>query len=330
MYTPARDFVLKWLRVPAEPHPPAGDPASLRIFRAGKRFFNLRLLTWGFAQVAALVGIVFWVLVFLYVENGVRTQREARAAAPASAPVASPTSAATPTTASAAEAQPVTESSPVTKTKDKAAKRRRSGPGGWEGFKQTMIGIGLLIPSWCFPLLWALKIVGFLFYLAQIPITYAVRRLDYEMRWYIVTDRSLRIRTGVWRVQELTMSFANLQQVEVSQGPLQNLLGLADVRVQSAGGGSGGSSAHGKGTGDSLHTAMFHSVDNANEIRDLILERLRRFRAAGLGDPDDHHEQVVAPLAIQTGPAGHHAETLAAARDLLAEARELRRALAGS
>ncbi len=70
------------------------------------------------------------------------------------------------------------------------------------------------------------------------PLTYAIRRLDVELHWYIVTDRSLRIRTGLVRLQETTMSFANLQQVEVKQGPLQRLLGLADVHVQSAGGGS--------------------------------------------------------------------------------------------
>jgi hypothetical protein len=31
-------------------------------------------------------------------------------------------------------------------------------------------------------------------FVASIPITYFLQRLNYEMRWYIVTDRSLRIR----------------------------------------------------------------------------------------------------------------------------------------
>ena len=77
------------------------------------------------------------------------------------------------------------------------------------------------------------------------------------------------------------MSFANLQQVEVKQGPFQRLLGLADVRVRSAGGGD-----HGEAEGEPLHTGLFHSVENAEEIRDLILARLKAFREAGLGDPD--------------------------------------------
>ena len=33
-------------------------------------------------------------------------------------------------------------------------------------------------------------------FVASIPITYFLQRLNYQMRWYIVTDRSLRIRSG--------------------------------------------------------------------------------------------------------------------------------------
>ena len=70
--------------------------------------------------------------------------------------------------------------------------------------------------------------------------TFFSQRLNYALRWYIVTDRSLRIRTGVLSIQELTMTFSNIQEIRVSAGPLQNLLKLADVEVQSAGGGSKG------------------------------------------------------------------------------------------
>ncbi len=327
MYTPARDLLLKWLRVPAEPHAPAGDPASLRVFRAGKNLFRLRLFTWGLAQAAALAAIVFWAAAFFWLEGAVQAQREARASAAPTAPAAVVVPRPPEPTASTVlppSAPSSNDDTPANKSRDRTARKRRSGPGGWAGFKALVIDIGLRLPPWSFPLLWAVKLIGFLFYLVQIPITYAVRRLDFEMRWYIVTDRSLRIRTGVWRVQELTMSFANLQQVEVTQGPLQGLLGLADVRVQSAGGG-GGAGPHGKGPGDSLHTAMFNSVDNATEIRDLILERLRRFRATGLGDPDDHPEHTAKmPAATSTASSA----ALAAAQELLAEARELRRAVA--
>jgi uncharacterized membrane protein YdbT with pleckstrin-like domain len=190
---------------------------------------------------------------------------------------------------------------------------------GWHAMKAVLVEIGSRLPPRAFPILWGVKIFSFTLYLLQIPLTYAVRRLDYELRWYMVTDRSLRLRSGVWKVAESTMSFANLQQVEVSEGPLQRLLGLADVKVQSAG---GGEKRHKPGE-DDMHTGYFHSVTNAHEIRDLILERLRRYRDSGLGDPDEKSSPHRAAASVV--PAA--ANPVDAARALLAEAKALRVAL---
>jgi membrane protein YdbS with pleckstrin-like domain len=68
--------------------------------------------------------------------------------------------------------------------------------------------------------------------------TFFSQRLNYALRWYIITDRSLRIRAGVLSMRELTMTFSNIQEIRVTAGPVQNLLKLADVEVQAAGGGS--------------------------------------------------------------------------------------------
>ena len=72
-----------------------------------------------------------------------------------------------------------------------------------------------------------------------------------------------------------------------------------------------------------LHTGIFHSVDNANEIRDLILQRLRQFREAGLGDPEDQHRQTSTAASGAATTAA--TDALAAAREMLSEARALRR-----
>jgi hypothetical protein len=105
----------------------------------------------------------------------------------------------------------------------------------------------------------------------------------------------------------MTMTFANIQQITVEQGPLQRLLGLADVLVRTAGGGAGGehSEGHQKGPHQLMHLGFFHGVDNAPEIRDLIQERMRLLRGGGLGDPDDHEAAelpgVEAPPASTSG-----------------------------
>ena len=146
---------------------------------------------------------------------------------------------------------------------------------------------------------------------ASIPITYFLQRLNYEMRWYIVTDRSIRIRSGVVRLQEVTMTFANIQGIRVNANPIERLLGLANVEVRSAGG--GGSDAHGMPS--SGHVAKFAGVDNAEAIRDLIVERLRAYRDSGLGEKTVEARE---PLAAS------------AARAVLQETRALRDALAAS
>ena len=320
MFNSFRQQVLLVMRVPHDPEPPFGAPGSIRIFRAGRNYFTLRLLGWGFTQLVVLTGIVFWAVVLFDVEQIAHQQKQIRGTLPALTPE---TFAKGIVDASEAKTPDTLAPTPPNQSPAKKQKKQRT-PHGWSGFKQGLVEIALRLPDWAFPLIWVLKLIGFALYLAQIPFTYALRRLDYELRWYIVTDRSLRIRTGLVRLQESTMSFANIQQVEVKQDPIQRLLKLADVHVQSAGG--AGDQGHGKGeTHGSLHTGIFHSVDNANEIRDLILDRLRQFRQTGLGDPDDHHAHSASGDGETTASSR---DALAAARDVLAEAQALRATLA--
>ncbi len=197
--------------------------------------------------------------------------------------------------------------------------------GGLVGLAGGVVGMTLLArevgPGPLVLLMRVVEGVAVAGFLAQVPLTFAMLRLDYELRWYIVTDRSLRIREGIASVREKTMTFANVQNITVKQGPLQRLLGIADVEVRTAGGG-GGDKGKGQAMGESLHEAYFRGVDNAEEIRDVVRERVRRFRDTGLGDPDDHPPLPPAAPA----PAGERAdaELAAAARELLAEARALR------
>lgn len=310
MFDWIRQRVLHFLRVPHDPAPPFGAPGSVRVFRAGRNYYNLRLIRWGVAQAGALVGIVVSLTFLSWFKAEVNASRAAQAAPPAAAaPVAPPVTPPAPSPA-ATPAVPAASAPARKATKPKRDARR------------DMQRMAARTPWWVIPAIAFFEFAGILFFLVQLPVTFAAVRLDFEMHWYIVTDRSLRIRTGIWSLQESTMSFANLQQVEVKQGPLQRLLGLADVHVQSAGG--GGDHAQGQ-VGESLHTGIFHSVNNATEIRDLILERLRQFRQAGLGDPDDHGHHPVAPAAVT--PEATSGDTVAAARELLAEARALRQAL---
>jgi membrane protein YdbS with pleckstrin-like domain len=151
----------------------------------------------------------------------------------------------------------------------------------------------------------------------------AVVRLEFEKRWYVVTDRSLRVREGVVTVREMTVNFANIQNIAISQGPVQRLLGIADLRVETAGGGGASAQHHQHQPMENLHTAWFRGVNNAGEVRELIQQRLRLLKDSGLGD----HEEVSRAVPAG-GAAGVPASPglLAALREVHGEARALRQA----
>jgi len=191
------------------------------------------------------------------------------------------------------------------------------------GIANAAIAVGLLVafgfsfiptlPPLVRTIWWVLEAAAAAVLLASIPVTYFLQRLNYEMRWYIVTDRSLRIRSGVVWLREMTMTFANIQGIRVNANPIERLLGLANVEVQSAGGGGSGGGSHSHGTSSSGHTGKFAGVDNAEAIRDLLVERLRVYRDSGLGE-----RTIEAPEPL----------SLSAAREVLQETKALRNTLA--
>ncbi len=297
MFEWVKTRVLRLMRVPHEPEPPLGAPGSVRVFRAGLNHYRIRVLRWYFGQAGAIVGIGFSLVALGAFEMGV-DQAAKRAALP--------------------EASPTVEASPESPGSSPSARSSRSREERRQERERAIKAFVSKAPPYLIPLIEFIEFAGIAIFLAQMLVTYAIVRLEFEQHWYIVTDRSLRIRTGILRLQESTMSFANIQQVEIRQGPLQRLLGLADVCVRSAGGGDPPSGPKGHGEETSLHLGVFEGVSNAVEIRDLILERLRKFRETGLGDPEE---------AARHPPDPRGGSPVAAAvAELVAEARALRRA----
>ena len=124
---------------------------------------------------------------------------------------------------------------------------------------------------------------------------YVITRLDYEMRYYIITDRSLRIREGVVVIREITLTFENVQNMRIQQGPIQRLFGIHDLVVETAGGGAaveGGDPKH-PGT---MNQGVFRGIGRPAELRDEILTYLRKVKTSGLGDFDDEE-----PFALPAG-----------------------------
>ena len=171
------------------------------------------------------------------------------------------------------------------------------------------------LPGWAAVLLLALATLPLLLWLCLAGLSWLTIRIDREFRWYMVTDRSLRIREGIWFVREMTLTFANIQNVSVSQGPLQRTFGIADLVVQTAGGGGGAPEG---AQGAAMHIGHFRGIANASEVRDFVIGRMRAASGAGLGDDD-----APAPDDAQR-PSTSDADVLAALREVAAEAAALR------
>jgi len=172
-----------------------------------------------------------------------------------------------------------------------------------------------------------LEATGIGLFIVQLPLSFLMVRLDYRYRWYMITDTSLRIREGLMSVRERTMTFANIQNLSLKQGPVQRIFGIADLQVRTAGGGSeaAGESKKDLAEAMNMHIGYFRGVDNAAEIRDLILGRMRGLRDSGLGDPDEPVSSPTTERSADTDPG----ELLAAATALLAESKKLRAVLSG-
>lgn len=163
----------------------------------------------------------------------------------------------------------------------------------WVGL---LIMDGLIMTGWLIclvaqPWLGAVLLVPALA-LAILPdiVVYVAIHLRYDTTWYVMTDRSLRIRRGIWIIHETTITFENVQNVSVSQGPLQRYFGIADVVVETAGGGGQAARQQDGGVTVSAHQGLIEGIADASRIRELLVSRMRCSRTAGLGD-EEHSPQ---------------------------------------
>ena len=95
-----------------------------------------------------------------------------------------------------------------------------------------------------------------------------------------MSNRSLRVRRGIWVIHEMTVTYENIQNVKVQQGPVQRLFGISNLIVETA----GGSAEGGTGGLAMASRAVIEGVRDAEPLRDRILEILRGSHSMGLSD----------------------------------------------
>lgn len=102
-------------------------------------------------------------------------------------------------------------------------------------------------------------------------------RIDFELRHYLVGDRSLRVSQGAVIRREVTISYANVQNIEVLQGPLDRLFDIKSVTISTAGGAA-------VAGGHTSHEVVLAGITDADAVRELILGMVKKHRDAGLGE----------------------------------------------
>ncbi|HET9530320.1 MAG TPA: PH domain-containing protein [Blastocatellia bacterium] len=184
---------------------------------------------------------------------------------------------------------------------------------------------GLLFIGWVlsfFVSIWlGLALAPLFFVVAILPdiLAYVGIHLRYDTTWYVFSDRSLRIRRGIWTIKEATITFENIQDVKIHQGPVERYFGIADVIVETAGGGGAKSNHQGAGSSAS-HTGLIEGIGDAERIRDLIMARVRKSRKAGIGDEDLRSQESARRTGLLWTP--EHIAVLGEIRAELAKLRE--------
>lgn len=154
------------------------------------------------------------------------------------------------------------------------------------------------------PIIWAIMILPDI-------VAYIAIHLRYDTTWYVLSDRSMRIRRGIWTIHETTITYDNIQNVSIRQGPLQRYFGIANVLVETAGGGSSGSS---ESTSSIGHSGLLEGIDNAPELRELLMAKWQESRSSGLGDEVEPPSGRSVPPRIGFDP--RQVELLQEIRDL--------------
>lgn len=145
--------------------------------------------------------------------------------------------------------------------------------------------IGLLIA----PLAWAIIILPDI-------VAYIAIHLRYDTTWYVLSDRSMRIRRGIWTIHETTITYENIQNVSIRQGPIERHFGISNILVETAGGGAVGH----EGAKVVGHHGLLEGIDNAAKVRNLILAKWQSAKSTGLGD------DMLSPSALaSTWPDKH-------------------------
>ena len=133
------------------------------------------------------------------------------------------------------------------------------------------------------PLQNPVKIILFGGYIVQLMFSFVATFLSAKSQAYLLSDRSLRIRRGLWIYKEITLSLKNIQQVKISQNILERLWGIGTVEVRTAGGGA--VSKKDEKNNDKSHTGELVGLLDPFDMRELVNTAIENASSAAATTP---------------------------------------------
>lgn len=145
------------------------------------------------------------------------------------------------------------------------------------------LGSVILYLSWAVPLcmsvlsserviaIYAMASLFFLFVAVVAFIAFWIAKF-YGSMAYLLTESDIIIERGVWWKHKSIVPYNRVTNVDVVQGPLSRRFGLGKISIQTAGFSSGG------GGSQKAAEAVILGMKNFDEVKDLVINRVGRFR----------------------------------------------------
>ena len=96
--------------------------------------------------------------------------------------------------------------------------------------------------------------------------------LYYQCLFYTFTESEIIVEKGVWWRQKSIVPYNRITNVDIRQGPVSRILGLWELRIQTAGYHVATEGGYG------VAEAVLQGIKNITEVKDFILSRIERLK----------------------------------------------------
>ena len=149
-------------------------------------------------------------------------------------------------------------------------------------------------------LIFGFLIVGWL--ILQVPILVWIQAY-YRSLEYIVDSEAVKMKKGVFWRKRVSVPYPKITNVDITQGPVQRMLNIGTIHVQTAGAG---------GTQGAQAELTLLGVRDLEGLKDTIMERVRGYTISG---PQEVKKEIVMESDSQIFK--HMLKELVAIREML-------------